>query len=293
MKIDRPLDRFRSKARELAFEGRTVPRLGTTWVERLTLMKFLAMLYAARIVPTLSRGWQATIRVRNKRYVVGLRTSEIYVFHEIYEIQQYDRDENYMVQPGWTVLDVGANVGVFTVHAVTRGATVYAFEPNPDSCGRLRRNVTMNNLSDRVQVFETALGDESGVGEMIVERGGTTGGVVVRLDNLSSEARTVVSVDTLDAIMPLLGLARIDLLKMDIEGAEVEALRGAEQTLPMVQRAIIEYHSRDLLAAVREILVRSGFSEDMILDYYPEDGVTGQEEVGILYARRTSADRQA
>ncbi|MGZ7006745.1 MAG: hypothetical protein ACXVLX_14170, partial [Ilumatobacteraceae bacterium] len=131
MKIDRPLDRFRSKARELAFEGRTVPRLGTTWVERLTLMKFLAMLYAARIVPTLSRGWQATIRVRNKRYVVGLRTSEIYVFHEIYEIQQYDRDENYMVQPCWTVLDVGANVGVFTLHAVTRGATVYAFEPNP------------------------------------------------------------------------------------------------------------------------------------------------------------------
>jgi Methyltransferase FkbM domain len=78
----------------------------------------------------------------------------------------------------------------------------------------------------------------------------------------------------------------IDLLKIDAEGSEVAILRGGERTLDHVQRIVLEYHSRDLLTQVREILVRNGFAQEMIIDYYAEDAPAGQDEVGILYARR-------
>jgi hypothetical protein len=85
-----------------------------------------------------------------------------------------------------------------------------------------------------------------------------------------------------------LAVSRIDLLKIDAEGSEVAVLRGAEHTLRNVQRVIVEYHSRDLLRGVRDILLRTGFAQVMIVDYYPQNSDTGQEEVGILYAQRPS-----
>jgi predicted urease superfamily metal-dependent hydrolase len=61
-----------------------------------------------------------------------------------------------------------------------------------------------------------------------------------------------------------------------------------EQTLDHVRRIMVEYHSRDLLRQVREILARKGFAQEMIVDYYAEDAAAEQDEVGILYARRAS-----
>jgi len=95
-----------------------------------------------------------------------------------------------------------------------------------------------------------------------------------------------VSIATLDQVVTTLAVSRIDLLKIDTEGSEVAVLRGAERTLRVVLRIIVEYHSRDLLRSVEDILARAGFSREALVDYYAEDMAAGQEEVGILYARR-------
>ncbi len=279
--------RVRLKVRELSFETRFLARLGQTWPERLSLAKLVAKLYAARLMPFETIGWETTIRVRGAKYVVGVRTSEVYVFHEIYESRQYHRHADFQPQSGWTVFDVGANIGVFTILHATEGANVYAFEPNPESYGRLRRNVALNGLAHRVQLFASALGDEPGIGTLHVTRGGTTGGVVVpATERAPLPGAADIPITTLDRILPTLQVPRIDLLKIDAEGSEVAVLRGAERTLGTVQRIIVEYHSRDLLCSVEEILARHGFSREMLVDYYAEDSATGQEEVGIVYARR-------
>jgi FkbM family methyltransferase len=274
------------KARELAFETRFLAGLGQTWPERLSVAKLAARLYTARLMPFDTWRWETTVQVRGAKYVVGVRTSELYVFYEIYESRQYNRHADFVPQSGWTVFDVGANIGVFTVLQATHGANVYAFEPNPDSYSRLSRNVTLNRLADHVHLFASALGDEPGMGTMQVERGGTTGGVVVPAKERASGPGAQVTITTLDRIVPSLHVSRIDLLKIDAEGSEVAVLRGADRTLATVQRVIVEYHSRDLLQSVEEILVRNGFSVEMIVDYYAEESAIGQEEVGILYARR-------
>src|SRR5262249_15176940 len=143
--IRRLVCRARLKARELAWETRFFGRIGQTWPERLSLFRMVAKLYVARLMPFSTRHWETTIQVRGAKYVVGLRTSEVYIFHEIYESNQYNRHPDFVPQRGWTVFDVGANVGVFTILQARNGASVYAFEPNPGSCGRLQRNVAVNH----------------------------------------------------------------------------------------------------------------------------------------------------
>ena len=90
--------------------------------------------------------------MRGAKYVVGVRTSEAYVFQEIYKYHQYERHPDFVPQRGWTVFDVGANIGVFTVQQAAKGANVYSFEPNPDAYRRLSRNVSANELADRVHL---------------------------------------------------------------------------------------------------------------------------------------------
>src|SRR6185369_14438497 len=277
---------MRLKLREFVWETRFLARLGQTWPERLSIAKLVAKLYAARLMPFKTHRWEATIRVRGAKYVVGVRTSEIFVFHEIYESLQYERHADFIPQSGWTVFDVGANIGVFTVLQATQGARVYSFEPNPDSYSRLSRNVAANNLSDCVRLFPTALGDERGVGSLHVIEGGTTGGVVTAVEADASASGVAVPIATLDEVVSTLPGSSIDLLKIDAEGSEAAILRGGERTLDHVQRIVVEYHSRDLLCQVREILARKGFTQEMIVDYYAEDTAAGQDEVGILYARR-------
>lgn len=280
------LAHMRLKVRELVWETRFLAKLGQTWPERMSIAKLVAKLYAARLMPFDTHRWEATIRVHGARYVVGLRTSEIFVFHEIYDSLQYDRHVDFIPQGGWTVFDVGANIGVFTVLQATQGARVYSFEPNPESYSRLSRNVAANKLGGCVRLFPTALGDERGMGRLHVVGGGTTAGMVTSVKAGASASGVAVPIATLDEVVSTLPELSIDLLKIDAEGSEVAILRGGERTLDHVQRIVVEYHSRDLLRQVKEILAGKGFTQEMIVDYYAEDAAAGHDEVGILYARR-------
>jgi FkbM family methyltransferase len=244
------------------------------------MVRFLALLYVARMMPFDTYSWNTTVRLRGSRYVVGLRTSEIYVVDEVYGQRMYDRLHAYVPRRGWTVVDLGANIGVFTVHAARQGAAVYSFEPNPACFARLGTNVEMNDSSEAVTLFNSAVSDTPGRGRMQVERGGTTGGTVVR-----DEDQTI-RITTLDEALADEPIDQIDLLKVDIEGAEVGALRGATETLTRTRRIIAEYHSRDLLAACNEILERNGFVTDLTFVYYPEEHIVDGDEVGMLYAQR-------
>ena len=100
------LAHMRLKVRELVWERPFLAKLGQTWPERMSIAKLVAKLYAARLMPFDTHRWEATIRVRGARYVVGVRTSEIFVFHEIYDSLQYDRHIDFIPQSGWTVFDV-------------------------------------------------------------------------------------------------------------------------------------------------------------------------------------------
>src|SRR5207248_9506229 len=172
----------------------------------------------------------------------GLEAREFAVFEEIYVDHDYDRLADFIPQRGWIVFDVGANVGVFAVQQARRGAFVYAFEPNPDSYRRLAKTVATNGIGGAVTLFNVALGAAPGTGRLVVPSGWTTVGSIERVDGKPAESAGTVTITALDRVVPEVGVAAIDLLKIDTEGAELEVLRGAERTLDVVVRLVVEHH---------------------------------------------------
>src|SRR5258706_899943 len=130
---------------------------------------------------------------------------------------------------GATILDVGANVGCYTLlfaRWVGDAGHVYAFEPAAASRAGLERHLALNGLSRRVTVRPEAISDQTGSAPFI--DAGTHG--ANRLVPVATrETRSVPSL-SLDEFCGASGISP-DVIKIDIEGAELSALRGARRTI--------------------------------------------------------------
>jgi len=130
---------------------------------------------------------------------------------------------------GWTCLDVGANVGAVALalakHAGPAGK-VYAFEPGPPNQQRLRRNLALNpSLAGRMEVRECGVGDRPG--ELWwAEEYGNPGNAL-----LSERGTHKIPVITLDAFLRERSLPRVDFVKIDVEGMELQVMHGARELL--------------------------------------------------------------
>ncbi|NQT94689.1 MAG: FkbM family methyltransferase [Lentisphaerae bacterium] len=144
-----------------------------------------------------------------------------------------------------TVLDIGANVGyqAFTMASIVGdGGHVFAVEPDPRNLRLLRANVRLNGWDDRVSVHACAVSDHDG----------TVPFRVARRSNLNSLAITRHTRDSKTIEIPIVSLDSFfekrpppNFIKMDIEGHEVEVLRGFEETLRNKQfliRILMEVH---------------------------------------------------
>ena len=147
-----------------------------------------------------------------------------------------------IVRPGFTVLDVGANVGAYTVlFAQWAGPAgrVIAFEPAPASIAGLRRQLQLNGLAGRVDVVEAAVAGT--VGTASFESDGASGANALGAGAGGAHTITVTTT-TIDAFCAERGL-RPDVIKIDVEGAELDVLRGARRTLQAASIAVfVEFH---------------------------------------------------
>ncbi len=142
-----------------------------------------------------------------------------------------------LLRPGMTVVDAGAEIGYYTLLAamgVGPAGHVYAFEPDPDSLPLLRRNVQMSGYHGSVTVVPLALSDGQGQVELFLGKGKGVTSMYRTRDagegaTASQEATARVETTSLDAYFAELGWPRVDLIKMDIEGAETLALMGMRE----------------------------------------------------------------
>jgi FkbM family methyltransferase len=146
------------------------------------------------------------------------------------------------LRPGGIVVDVGANHGYFTVLAAALlGPTgrVEAFEPNPAVADALAEVLARNGVAGRVSVHRVALSDREGQAELFVSVSPGNDGLSSLLASDDALKQGVLRADhsvrvptlTFDAFAERAGLGRVDLLKLDVEGAETLVLRGMERTL--------------------------------------------------------------
>jgi FkbM family methyltransferase len=165
-----------------------------------------------------------------------------------YEIDELDFVRR-MVGPGQTVLDIGANIGLFTVTMASLiGPTgkVYAFEPLEDHASLLARSVAENDFADRVVLERAAVSDKPGSGQLISASKTTNAGGAylnngqVPLGHEASEVK-LITLDTYPVRRP------VHFIKIDIEGAELLAFRGAKELLREDRPVILsELHPEQL-----------------------------------------------
>jgi FkbM family methyltransferase len=147
---------------------------------------------------------------------------------------------DYTPRPGDFVLDVGAGVGDTTLlfsELVGNAGRVVAIEAHPGTFRWLERVCRINGL-DNVTALQVAVSDREG--ELLMSDDETLENTV--LDEQGDVPHVTVRARRLDDVVRELGIEEIDLLKMNIEGAERPALRGMSETLPSVRHVCISCH---------------------------------------------------
>lgn len=181
-------------------------------------------------------------------WIPQARLGSYYLFQMLAEEERkvYGRSE-YGVQPGDVVLDCGANVGAFTREALNLGAKlVVAIEPAPDNLTCLKRNFGDEIADGRVVLYGKGVWDEDA--EMVLSANEwSSGGYSFTAPGPSGKNGLILPLTTIDKVVSELDLQRVDLIKMDVEGAERRALLGAKRTLATQKPrlAIAAEHSPD------------------------------------------------
>jgi FkbM family methyltransferase len=185
------------------------------------------------------------------------------------------------VGPGHVVIDGGANTGIFTCAFASLGATVMAAEPLPGPRETLERNLAANRLAHRCHVVPAALSDAAGEAEMDLGKGAVAASLVNRYP---SPRLVPVTVTTIDAEVLRLDLGHVDLIKLDIEGAEPAALRGARDTIDRHRPLIcVEVWHEDTFAAMRALLEPRGYRFAVLgFDGAPAPFTTFRPEPNLL-----------
>ncbi len=175
-----------------------------------------------------------------------------------------------ILKPGMVVLDVGANLGLYSLFAsrlVGREGKVIALEPSSREFEQLTSNLDLNGLSN-VRAVRAAASDREGEIELLVAVAlhsghNTTGGFGYET---ALDHRERVPAITLDRLVTCEKLSRVDLIKIDIEGGELAALRGASETLarfhPILLIEVADRslrHQRASSAQLLDLICRHGY----------------------------------
>ena len=184
-----------------------------------------------------------------------------HMFSDIWYSHTYDIP-GIPIRAGDVVIDIGANQGFFSCYAAFKGARVFAFEPVPELCQRLRENVVRNGFSDRVTIQQCAVGASSGFTDLFVSSflGGAQSTIVpefVRSAGVPVVQTIRVECKTLPQILEELSLQTVRLCKLDVEGAELAILKTLSPAdLARIQSFALEYHQEayDLNTLLRLVL---------------------------------------
>ena len=159
------------------------------------------------------------------------------------------------------LFDVGANCGFYSLMCCSRDPQLKAvcFEPHPQTVSRLKKNIAANHLEGRMSVVNAAVGASAGECNLQISADSSMAAVStspIRLFETSSEMQ--VKLMSLDDYAGTTNLFP-DLIKIDVEGFEVEVLRGAEKCLAHAKYLIVECHSPELKKTCRSLIQESGF----------------------------------
>lgn len=189
--------------------------------------------------------------LRGKRWIAGSSNHGCW-------LGSYESEKQKMVvetvSPGMVCWDVGAHVGFYTLllaELAGPGGKAFAFEPFPRSVELLRRHVGMNGY-ENVRILPFALGDFDGEARFEPGPSSSMGRVV-------PEGTLTVACRRADNLLATGEIEAPDLIKIDVEGAEADVLRGARQAMQRKPIVFLATHGESVHGACVDLLRASGY----------------------------------
>ncbi len=174
---------------------------------------------------------------------------------------------------GGLFVDVGANVGTYSIRLSSHFRRVYAFEPNPNVLASLRKRIEERSR-DNITVFPVALSDSNGQAEFYLDpHEGFTGSAETLVKVFKYNPGEVLGAGPTNTYVGKKSISvptvtydskireRADLVKIDVEGAEFQVLKGAKESLAdgKIRRIMVELHDKDAKDELYGILTGYGF----------------------------------
>jgi FkbM family methyltransferase len=155
------------------------------------------------------------------------------VIDEVFSQNVYEVTGGHFDKDGVTI-DLGANIGAFSIYAAKHGTRVVSVEPESNNLKALKRNIGINDMNNLITVAPYAISDYIGSAKI-----NNAGGDSTILDNTDG---LVVDVITLDKLFDLYQIKEVNVLKIDIEGSEVRAILGSsKETMNKCKYVAIEF----------------------------------------------------
>jgi FkbM family methyltransferase len=200
------------------------------FVERVLISLFPKFRFAKKLVPP-------EYLYRPKSYRVAVRDGVVYQFdlsnvidHSLYFFHRYFTPLQLflLIKPDTIMVDIGSNIGTVALHvaATATKGKVYAFEPDADNYTSLQQNIKLNDFENIIAIRK-ALGEVPGHSKLFKVNRFNNGMNRILSDNTSFSDFGHVEVSTLDIETAQLKPERIDLIKIDVEGYELNVLKGA------------------------------------------------------------------
>jgi FkbM family methyltransferase len=198
---------------------------------------------------------------------------------------EYDY-RDFVPRRGWQVLDIGANIGIFSLLATHRGAEVQAYEASSGNFGCLASNVRRRAITAH-HAAVVGLPPESGQIELWLHDERPSRHTLLGTEIATGERLGRSEIVPAVALSNLLDGHRFDLVKLDVEGAEFGIFEGTDpRLLQYAERWVVEVHSTaGDFSVLWEMFREAGF----VVTYHPELGsdASGQTSDGILLALRS------
>lgn len=145
------------------------------------------------------------------------------VVREIWEENVYRTDDWRFQYPG-DVIDIGANIGSFSIYSAAQGVKVYAIEPEPHNLEALKNNISLNNMQEDIIICPYGISDYKGTAVISDEGGGST----IKDDGIFGAE---IEIMTLNNFFELYNIDEVSILKIDVEGAEAEIILSSSKEI--------------------------------------------------------------
>ena len=238
----------------LALKG---PRLGLTRLPGVSALRDAVLRPLASAAYTKLTKDSELVELGGRRLYV--KAGDVGIAHELLLHGAYEPTETALfaesVPEGGVVFDIGANIGVYTLIAAERvgpGGRVYAFEPDPVNYSLLCENIELNGYGDQVVALRQAVADTTGRRRLLQHD--ENFGLHRLSDTVEPEddwaSSTTIETVSLDELVEVEGLERVDVVKMDVEGAEGLVVAGALRLLSSPRMTVFSEWKPDALRAL-------------------------------------------